>query len=115
MQPPPALLAIGLVLGLVVLLPARRLRLAGLPAQAIGLYAIFVWVLAFALVVRPVGARFLVPILVVAFVAPFIVAPERIATIVRRGGGRGDDPPRPPIKNVTPPDDPPKDRAHLGE
>lgn len=106
MLPPPALLAVGLALGLVVLLPARRLRLAGLSAQIIGLYTIFVWALAFVLVVRPVGARFLVPILVVAFVAPFIAAPERISTIIRRNGPPRDDPPRPPMKNVTPPDDP---------
>ncbi|TFG67451.1 MAG: hypothetical protein E4H24_06175 [Thermomicrobiales bacterium] len=105
MLPPPALLAIGLALGLVVLLPARRLRLAGLSAGAIGLYAIFVWALAFLLVIRPVAGRFLVPILIITFVAPFIVAPERISALVRRDRDRRDDPPKPPIKNVTPPDD----------
>jgi hypothetical protein len=105
MMPPPALLALGLVLGSIVLLPARRLHLAGLSTPVIGLYALFVWGLAFFLVVRPVAARFLVPILVIAFVAPFIVAPERISTIVRRDRGRRGDPPRPPMKNVTPPDD----------
>ena len=80
----------------------------------IGLYAFCVWALAFLLVFRPVAARFLIPILVIAYVAPFVVAPERISGIVRRGtGGRGTgghggpgDPPRPPMKNVTPPDDP---------
>ncbi len=105
MLPPPWLLAVGLALALIVLLPARRLRLAGLSATAITLYAVFVWALAFFLVVRPVAARFLVPILVIAFVAPFIVAPERISAIVRRTRGRRDDPPRPPMKNVTPPDE----------
>jgi hypothetical protein len=102
---PPALLAIGLVLGLVVLLPARRLRLAGLSAAAIGLYTIFVWALAFFVVVRPVAGRFLVPILIITFVAPFIVAPERISALVRRQRDGPDDPPKPPMKNVTPPDD----------
>ena len=95
-----------------MLLPARRLQLAGLSSRLIGLYAICVWALAFLLVIRPVAARFLVPILVVAYIAPFVVAPERITGLVRRrpgpprgGGGRG-EPPRPPMKNVTPPDDP---------
>lgn len=112
MLPTPALLAVGLLLGLVVLLPARRLQLAGLSGRAIGLYAFCVWALAFLLVFRPVAARFLIPILVIAYVAPFVVAPARISGIVRRGmgrrGGRGGpgDPPRPPMKNVTPPDDP---------
>jgi hypothetical protein len=112
--PTPALLAVGLLLGLVVLLPARRLQLAGLSSRMIGLYAFCVWALAFLLVFRPVAARFLIPILVIAYVAPFVVAPARISALVRRGtggrgtGGRGrpDDPPRPPMKNVTPPDDP---------
>ena len=95
-----------------MLLPARRLQLADLSSRLIGLYAICVWALAFLLVIRPVAARFLVPILVVAYIAPFVVAPERITGLVRRrtgpprvGGGRG-EPPRPPMKNVTPPDDP---------
>ena len=117
--PAPALLAVGLLLGLVVLLPARRLQLGGVSGRLIGVYAFFVWALAFLLVFRPFAARFLVPILVVAYIAPFVVGPERISGIVRRGtGGRGPggtggsgtvrrgDPSRPPMKNVTPPDDP---------
>jgi len=114
--PTPALLAVGFLLGLVVLLPARRLQLGGVSSRLIGFYAFCVWALAFVLVFRPIAARFLVPILVIAYVAPFVVAPARISGIVRRGtggrgpggrgtGGRG-DPPRPPMKNVTPPDDP---------
>ena len=112
MLPTPALLAVGLLLGLVVLLPARRLQLAGLSSRLIGLYAICVWAMALLLAIRPIAARFLVPILIVAYIAPFVVAPGRISSIVRRGpggpparGGRG-EPPRPPMKNVTPPDDP---------
>jgi hypothetical protein len=107
--PAPALLALGLLLGLVVLLPARRLQLAGVASHWIGLYALCVWLLAFFLVVRPIAARFLVPFLIVLYIAPFVAAPERIRAIVRRGtGGRADraDEPRPPMKNVTPPDDP---------
>jgi hypothetical protein len=105
MLPPPALLAIGSLLVLAVLLPARRLHLAGLPARVIGLYALFVWVLAFALVIERIAARFLIPILIIAYIAPFIAAPERISTLVRRDRGRRGDPPRPAMKNVTPPDE----------
>lgn len=99
--PAPWLLAVALVLGLVVLLPARRLQLAGLSGGAIGLYAVFVWLLGFALVIRPGATRFLVPILIITYIAPFVAGPERIARVARRG--RRGPPPPPPIKNVTPP------------
>ena len=113
MLPAPALLAVGLVLGLIILLPARRLQLAGFSGRATGLYAICLWGLAFFLAVRPVAARFLIPILLVAYLAPFVVAPGRLSGIVSRGRGRGGpggqggpaEPPKPPIKNVTPPDE----------
>ena len=104
MLPAPALLAIGLALALIVLIPARRLHLAGFRSRSVALYAIAVWALAFALAIRPVVTRFLIPILVIAYIAPFVVAPDRLARIVRRGG-RG-EPPSGPVKNVTPPDPP---------
>ena len=106
MLPAPALLAIAIVLALVVLLPARRLQLAGLSSRVIGLYAVCLWGLAMVLAIRPVVTRFLVPILLVMYLAPFVVAPGRVAGIVRRTRRRDDDPPRPPMKNVTPPDGP---------
>jgi hypothetical protein len=106
-MPDPALLAIALVLGLVVLLPARRLQLAGFRGRSIGGYAAFLWVLAFVLAIRPVAARFLIPILVIAYLAPFVVAPARMARIMARGRGpRRVDPLRPPMKDVTPPPEP---------
>jgi hypothetical protein len=100
----PWLLALGLVLGLFVLLPARRLQLAGLSTRTIGLYAAGLWVAGFFLAIRPVGARFLIPILLLAYIAPFVAAPEVVGRVLRRGQRR--DPPPPPMKNVTPPDDP---------
>jgi hypothetical protein len=114
MLPAPALLVIGLALGFLVLLPARRLQLAGLASRSIGIYAAGLWALAFFVAIRPVAMRFVVPILLITYLAPFVVAPGRLARIVRRGrgrGGRGDgdsgpDLPRPPVKNVTPPDGP---------
>ena len=115
MLPAPALLLVGLILGLIILVPARRLQLAGFSGRSTALYAICLWALAFFMAVRPVAARFLIPILLVAYLAPFVVAPGRLSGIVTRGrgrggpggpGGRGSDPPTPQIKNVTPPDQP---------
>jgi hypothetical protein len=110
----PEYLALGLVLVLLVLVPARRLQLAGFGARTIGAYAASLWLLALVIAIRPGVLRILVPILLVAYLAPFIASPAALDRIVRRGGrgGRGGaskpSPPgaRPPIKNVTPPDDP---------
>jgi hypothetical protein len=107
MLPTPWLLAVALVVALLVLIPARRLQLAGMSARTIGLYALVVWALAMFLVVRPVGARILVPFLLVAYLAPFVAAPERVRRVLGRGRLGGPGPAadgRPPIKNVTPPD-----------
>lgn len=122
---PPWLLALGLILGLLVLLPARRLQLAGLAPRTIGLFAMIMWALAMFVAVSPGGARILVPILLLAYLAPFVAAPDRMARVLRRGGGggpagsgrvvggRAGD--RPPMKNVTPPDaDVPTDPSPRG-
>ncbi len=97
----PAILALGLALALIVLLPARRLQLAGLTARSIGLYALALWLLGAIVAIRPGSTRLLIPILLIAYLAPFVAAPDRIARVLRRGGRH--DPPPPPIKNVTPP------------
>jgi hypothetical protein len=107
----PEYLALGLVLVLLVLVPARRLQLAGFGARTIGAYAASLWLLALVIAIRPGVLRILVPILLVAYLAPFIASPAALERIVRRGGrgGASKPPPsggRPPIKNVTPPDDP---------
>jgi hypothetical protein len=96
---PPTLLALGLVLGLLVLVPARRLRLAGISARAVGTYAAILWLLAFVAAAMPGAMRALVPILLIAYLAPFVAAGGRLGRIVRRGGGPGAR----PMKDVTPP------------
>ena len=98
--PAPWLLALALGVFLLVLLPARRLQLGGLSGRSVGVYTLFVWLLGMAVVVRPGVTRFLIPILLVAYVAPFVAGPDRIARL-RRAGRRG--PPAPPVKDVTPP------------
>ncbi|MDO8483462.1 MAG: hypothetical protein Q7S35_00800 [Candidatus Limnocylindrales bacterium] len=97
----PQLLALGLAFGVIVLLPARRLQLAGLSGRSIGLYTLGLWLGAFLVALLSGATRFLIPILLIAFIAPFVAAPERVGRVLRRGGRR--DPPPPPIKDVTPP------------
>jgi hypothetical protein len=101
------------VVGLLVLIPARRLQLAGLSSRTIAALALTLWVLAMFVAIRPGAARVLVPILLVAYLAPFVAAPDRLGRVLGRGGrggrGRGGrdsgEAGRPPVKNVTPPDD----------
>ncbi len=93
----PALLLFVLVAGLLALLPVWRLRAAGWPASWL-VTAWIVYGLAILTAVRLPGAtRFLVPILVLAYVAPFVAGPERLTRVLR---GRS-EPPRPVI-DVTP-------------
>jgi len=100
--PTPAIIALALVIGLIVLVPARRLRASGLGPAAIGAYALVLWVLGMMLALRPVASRILVPVLILLYVAPFIPAPDVIRRVL--GRGRGSVPDRPPMKNVTPPE-----------
>jgi hypothetical protein len=93
----PVLLLIVLVAGLVGLLPVWRLRIAGWPTG----WLVLAWALyaasIFLAVRAPLATRFLLPILVLAYVAPFVAGPERLTRVLR---GRG-EPPRPVI-DVTP-------------
>jgi hypothetical protein len=94
----PALIALFLVATLVALLPVWRLRIAGWSRGAL-VTAWLLYALGIFLAVRFAGPmRFLVPILVVAYVAPFIAGPERLARVLGRRTPAGP----PPIKNVTP-------------
>jgi len=68
----PALIALVLLSGLAALAPARRLYAGGWSERAVGTYFLALWVGAVAVVVAPGALRFLVPILVVAWLAPFV-------------------------------------------
>lgn len=106
-MPLPALVALTVVLGLLVLIPTRRLYTSGWRGPV--LWGYFLLVLAMALVIAEirVPARFLIPILVVAYLAPFVTARAGFDRLLRRGGPDGGpvDDGRPPPKDVTPPDE----------
>jgi hypothetical protein len=73
----PLLLLTVLVAGLIALLPVWRLRVAGWPTR----WLVAAWV-AYALLifvaVRLPVLRLVIPILVLAFLAPFVAGPERV-------------------------------------
>jgi hypothetical protein len=97
---PPWLLALALGLGLLVLIPARRLRAAGLSRSSVGLYVLVIWGLAMFVAIRPGATRIVIPLVLLAYLAPFIAGPDVLGRVLRRR------PAPPPIKNVTPPDPP---------
>lgn len=99
MLAPPWLLALAFVLGLLVLIPARRLQAAALSTSTIGAYTLILWVLAMAVAIRPGAMRILIPILLLAYLAPFIASPDVVRRVV---GRRRVD--KPPMKDVTPPE-----------
>ena len=106
---PAAVLLVFLLAGLLALVPVWRLRAAAWPPA--WLFASWVtYAVLILLVMRFAGVtRFVLPILVVAYVAPFIAGPERLAKLL---GGRRAEAPRPVI-DVTPkppPSLPPADR-----
>lgn len=100
----PALLGVLLVLALLALLPARRLHLAGWSGRAILAYYLALLGLGIlAVEIRAVG-RLLVPVLIVAYLAPFVTVGDGLGRLL---GTRGRRPPEPvagpPPKDVTPP------------
>ena len=104
---PTIVLVTGLIVGLMVLIPTRRLQLAGWGQRALTGYFVAVWLLGVAVALVPLPARFLVPILLVACVAPFISIRAGIDRLLGGRRRRGTaEPTRPPMKNVTPPGSP---------
>ena len=93
----PVLLLVLLAAALVALIPVWRLRVAGWPIRWLAV----AWVGYAAAIVfairAPAASRFMVPMLVLSFVAPFVAGPERLTRVLR---GRGAD--ARPVINVTP-------------
>lgn len=96
-MPTPAFLALALLILLLVLIPTRRLQLAGWSPGALAAY--YVAVAGLALLVAGIRgpARFLVPILLIAYLAPFVTARAGLDRLL----GRGKPPGEP--RDVTPP------------
>lgn len=80
-----------------MLIPTRRLQLAGWTPRSLAAYYVTVVGLALLVAWLHGPTRFLVPILLIAYLAPFITARAGIDRLLGRGGG---DP-----RNVTPPGD----------
>lgn len=84
----PLLVAIALAAGLLALLPTARLRTAGLGPRALGAYWLGMVALGVLALEQRGPARIVIPVLVVAYVAPFVAArvanPRRIRRIGRR-------------------------------
>lgn len=104
---PLIILALVGILALVMVIPTRRLYLAGWSQQALLAYYVAMLTLAVAAAVVRGPARFLIPILVIGFLAPFVTLGPGIDRLL--GRQRPSPPPlpaEPPIKDVTPPEEP---------
>jgi len=84
----PAFLLTLLVAGLVALIPVWRLRVAGWPPRSLFTAWVLYAVGIFVAVRFPAGVRILVPILVLAYVAPFVAGPERLSRVLNGRRGR---------------------------
>ncbi len=101
---PTTIALVGLV-ALLVLIPTRRLQLAGWRRQSLTTYFLAVWLLGVLVAAVPSPARFLVPLLIVAYLAPFVTLRDGLGRLL--GRPRGDSTAdRTPMKDVTPPDEP---------
>ncbi|HEX5589634.1 MAG TPA: hypothetical protein VFX65_05035 [Candidatus Limnocylindrales bacterium] len=110
---PTTIALVGLV-ALLVLIPTRRLYLAGWRRESLTAYFLAVWLLGAAVAVLRAPATFLVPILLVAYLAPFVTLRDGLDRLFGRppgsgridgsgmGGARPTDEPQ-PVKDVTPP------------
>ncbi|TAK00426.1 MAG: hypothetical protein EPO36_08765 [Chloroflexota bacterium] len=106
---PTAVLLVGLV-ALLVLIPTRRLMIAGWQRQSLTMYYLAMVLLGLAVAVMRGPATFLVPILLVAYLAPFVTFRDGVDRLLGRPPRPGpvtpgEDPAEPrPVKDVTPPE-----------
>jgi len=83
--PAPWLIALVLLCFVLAAIPTRRLVLAGIRPAWLWAYVLLLVVLGVIVVAARGPGRFLVPFLVVLYVAPLVVAPETTARWLRRG------------------------------
>lgn len=84
-------------MALLLLIPTRRLYLAGWSQRALIVYLVVMLGLAILVAELRGPARFLVPILIIGYIAPFVVAGDAVARLLGR------QPRKPVVKDVTPP------------
>ena len=96
---PLTLLALLLISALLVLVPTRRLYLAGWSQAVIAAYFLGMWALSVLVAWAPGPTRFLVPIVLVAYLAPFVTLRAGLDRLLGRPP-RSSEP-----RNVTPPDE----------
>ena len=99
------LLLLGAI-GLLALIPTRRLYLAGWSPRALALYYLGLVILALVVAELRAPARFLIPILVVVYIAPFVTARAGLARLFGRSR-RVSSPivSRPATRSLPPPPD----------
>jgi hypothetical protein len=118
-MPPLAFVGLVVAIAVLVLIPTRRLFMAGFSGTVLTVYYMALVLMGLLVAEFRGPARYLVPILVIAYIAPFVTARDGLARLRGRGPGgpaRGApsraDVRRPPMKNVTPteprPTDPPR-------
>jgi len=105
----PQTIALALLIALLVLIPTRRLSLAGASRRTLTVYFVSLWLLALIAATFSGPVRLLLPILLVVYLAPFVTLGQGFERLRGRFGGRFDPwlrrEPEPPVKDVTPPDD----------
>jgi len=78
----PILILLALIVGLIALLPTWRLGAAGWPRQWLASYWVVLAAAMFVILRLPGISRYLVPIVVLAYVAPFVAVPERLTRLL---------------------------------
>ena len=95
----PWLLAVTLALVAIAAVPTRRLFMADVGRGTLTTYLVALVALGFLAASGRAPERLVVPVFVVAFVAPLLVSPALVRRALRRAGGSG--------KEARPPDAPP--------
>src|SRR4051794_170492 len=83
-MPAPWLLGLALVIGLLVLIPARRLSAGGGSQRVVAAYTAGLWLAGMLLALPPPGGGVLVRVVRVAYLARFIAAPDVVGGVFRR-------------------------------
>jgi len=83
--PAPWLIALVLLCFALAAIPTRRLSQAGIRPGWLGFYLLLLVMLGVVVVAARGPGRFLVPFLVILYVAPLVVAPDTTARWLRRG------------------------------